>query len=129
MGVDRVAGAKGTDVTLRGNNGTKLSKEEAKVADLLAGLDGKAGLSKNDLAKLKNMKPAEQIKYINSALKDSGYKVANVYDSEDGTTSPGVNWTSNGVFINFSKGGKTINADQMGSSQGQNGHLGIMYKK
>lgn len=129
MGVDRVAGAKGTDVTLRGNNGTKLSKEEAKVAELLAGLDGKAGLSKSDLKKLQKMKPADQIKYINSALKNSGYKVANVYDSEDGTTSPGVNWTSNGVYINFSKGGKTISTDIMGNAPGKNGHLGITYKK
>lgn len=129
MGVDRVAGAKGTDVTLRGNNGAKLSKEETKVAELLAGLDGKVALSKSDLAKLKNMKPADQIKYINSALKGTGYKVADVYDSEEGTKTSGVHWTSNGVFINFSKGGKTIDVDQMGTTHGQNGHLGITYKK
>jgi len=120
---------KPTNVKVRGNSGdSKLSKEEAKLAQVLAGLDGKGGLSIGDLEKLKKMKPSEQIAYVNKALKGTGYKVADVYNGEEDEKSSGITWTSNGVFINFSKGGKTINVDEMGASGGNAGHLGITYK-
>lgn len=133
MGVEQVNGAnqpvKTSGVSVSGENGHKLSKPEAQLANLLANLDGNRTLSRSDLAKLKKMPVNEQIKFINNALKGSGYQVANVYDGESGKTTKGVHWTSNGLFINFSKGGKTINVDQMGYTSGQSGHLGITYKK
>lgn len=133
MGVNHVGNAKASvktvDVNVSGKHGKKLSKPEEQLAKLIAGLDGKGALSKSDLARLQRMKPDEQIRFINNALKGTGYKVANVYDNEADTTTKGVRWTSNGVFINFSENGKTINVDQMGQAPGKNGHLGITYKK
>jgi len=131
MGVDQVrdnSPIRTSGVSVMGNNGEKLTKEEAKLAQIIAGLDGKALLSRSDLTKLKQMKPAEQMAYINKALQGTGYKVAEVYDCEMDEKSSGITWTSDGLFINFSKGGKTINVDQMGSTGGNTGHLSITFK-
>lgn len=132
MGVENVSNkgpVLGQGMSLRGANGSKLSKEETKLAQAIAGLDGKSPLTQEDLKKLQNMSPSEQIKYVNNKLNGTGYQVAKVYDSETEETSSGISWTSNGVAINFSKGGETIGVDQMGDSPAQSGHLSIFFKK
>ena len=130
MGVENVSNidVKTTGgLTVNGQNGKKLTKPEEKLAQVIANLDGKGELSKSDIEKLKKMKPEEQIKFLNNALKDTGYKVAKVYDGEADETTEGVTWRSNGLFINFSKDGKTIETDIMGDAPGDNGFLGIRW--
>lgn len=125
MGVEKVSNidVKTTGgLTVNGQNGKKLTKPEEKLAQVIANLDGKGELSKSDIEKLKKMKPEEQIKFLNNALKDTGYKVAKVYDGEAEETTEGVTWRSNGLFINFSKNGKTIYTDT-----GDTGFLGIRW--
>lgn len=124
MGVDPI---KTTGVSLSGNNGkirTPKTEEQDKLARAIANLDKKGDLSRADVEKLKNMSPEEQINYLNNALKDSGYKIAPFYDSETNETYSGINFTSNGVYINYSKGGKTIYDENP-----NNGYFGIEYKK
>lgn len=118
-----------TNLTLGGNNGEVISKPQTKeqqsLARAIAQLDQRGDLSRADLQKLSKMKPSAQIAYLNSALKNTGYKIAQVRDCEDGELYPGVTCNSMGVFINYSKGGKTIEYD----GQPGIGHFSIEYKK
>jgi len=129
MGVKQVGnnGPVTSGVEIRGK-GQKLSKVEETLAKAIARLDGNSTLSKKDLDKLKNMKYEDQVKYVNNLLNGTGYRVANVYDCEMDETSPGISWTNYGVYINFSKGGKTIMSDIDGNTTGQTGHLGITHR-
>lgn len=125
MAVDPI---KTTGVSLSGNNGETIkspqTKEQEKLARAIANLDNREALSATDIEKLKKMPPEEQIKYLNNALKGTGYQIAQVYDAAEGENTPGVSFNSNGVFINYSKGGKTIYHNSP-----DNGHLSITYKK
>ena len=130
MGVENVSNidVKTTGgLTVNGQNGKKLTKSEEKLAQVIANLDGKGELSKSDIEKLKKMKPEEQIKFLNNALKGTGYKVAKVYDVEADETTEGVTWRSNGLYINFSKNGEPIETDINGDAPGDNGHLSIRW--
>jgi len=129
MGIKQVGnnGPVTSGVEIRGK-GQKLSKVEETLAKAIARLDGNSTLSKKDLDKLKNMKYEDQVKYVNNLLNGTGYRVANVYDCEMDETSPGISWTNYGVYINFSKGGKTIMSDIDGNTTGQTGHLGITHR-
>ena len=129
MGVEQVNGAKPAvstnGVTVSGENGAKLSKPEEQLAKLLSNVDGKAGLSKADIDKLKKMPVDKQIEYINNKLKALGseYRIANVYDTESGDTTKGINYTKNGAFFNISVGGKPIVSD----AQKGTGHLSVKW--
>lgn len=130
MRVEKVSNTNGTTgggITVNGQNGKKLTTEEADLARAIANLDGKGGLSESDIKILKKMKPEEQRKFLNNALKKSGYKIAKVYYGEMDETTEGVIWRNNGLYINFSQGGKTITPDQMGDAPGDNGFLGIRW--
>lgn len=119
---------KTTGLTFNGNNGEAIStpktEEQQKLARAIARLDQRGDLSKTDIEKLRNMSLEEQIKYLNDALKDTGYQIADVYDSEEDAYSPGVNFTSDGVFINYSKGGKPTDSEDPNL-----GHFAIRFKK
>ena len=114
-------------ITVNGQNGKKLTKAESDLARVIANLDGKGELSKSDIEKLKKMKPEEQIKFLNNALKGTGYQVASVYDVEADETTEGVTWRSDGLYINISKNGETIKTDINGDAPGKNGHLSIRW--
>ena len=129
MGVEQVSNTKPAvktnGVTVSGENGAKLSKPEEQLAKLLSNVDGKTGLSKADIDKLKKMPINKQIEYINNKLKAAGsnYKIANVYDTESGDTTKGINYTKNGAFFNISVGGKTVVSD----AQKGTGHLSVKW--
>ena len=129
MGVDQVSNTrpavKTNGVTVSGENGAKLSKPEEQLAKLLSYIDGKAGFSKTDIDKLKKMPIAKQIEYVNNKLKASGsnYRIADVYDTESGDATKGINYTKNGAFFNISVGGKPIVSD----GQKGTGHLSVKW--
>ena len=129
MGVEQVSNTKPAvktnGVTVSGENGAKLSKPEEQLAKLLSNVDGKTGLSKADIDKLKKMPIAKQIEYVNNKLKASGshYRIANVYDTESGDTTKGINHTKNGAFFNISVGGKTITKNKKKGT----GHLSVRW--
>ncbi len=127
MGVEQVNGANNQPrrVIVTGENGTKLNKKEALVANILANIDGKAGFSKTDIDKLKKMPIDKQIEYVNNKLEALGseYRIANVYDTESGDITKGINYTKNGAFFNISVGGKTITHD----GQKGTGHLSVRW--
>lgn len=128
MGVEQVSNTKPAvktnGVTVSGENGAKLSKPEEQLAKLLSNVDGKAGLSKADIDKLKKMPVDKQIEYINNKLAlGSEYRIANVYDTESGDITKGINYTKNGAFFNISVGGKTITHD----GQKGTGHLSVRW--
>jgi len=129
MGIEVNGEIKTTGLSFQGNNGDtvaakNLDKMQFAIADALRKLDGKGDLSKSDIKKFEKMKPEEQIKFLNNALKDTGYKIAPVFDSESGEKTSGLNFTDRGFFMNYSKNGKLITDDSKNA-----GHLGIFYQK
>ena len=113
MGVEQVNSASNQPkkVIVNGENGTKLNRNEAQLAKILANVDGKAGLSRADMQKLQGMPYAQQVKYINDHLKAAGskYRVASkVYDEGSGDYDKGIQRNNQGVSFNLSLNGTPI---------------------
>src|SRR5574344_481995 len=100
-----------------GNNGNlqtakkgaviKMTKEQYQAFVKIAGQDGKADLSGNDLKKFNSLGKAKQTEMINQAMKSGGskYKVGKITDGED---EGSISTSSKSASINLTPDGKKL---------------------